>query len=102
MLRKTRYLFCLTILLWPTAAGAQPLFRFEHNWTVTVGDHLYGLRQIVKTPGEIRFTQIWIGRCTFDTRLRAAEAVAVLLLSPADPTLAFLRGVDWSSFRRLR
>jgi len=82
-------------MLWPLPASAQPLFRYEHNWTVTIGDHLYGLRQIVKTPGEVRFTQVWLGRYTFDTRFRAAAAVALMLLSPIDPTFGFWHGVDW-------
>src|SRR5438128_7507747 len=101
MMRRTRYLLCTTILFWPLPASAQPLFRAEHNWTVTIGDHLYGLRQLVKTPGEVRWTQIWIGRCTFDTRLRAAEVGALVLRSPADAMLGFGHSVDWSSRRRV-
>ena len=101
MMLRTRCLVCTTILFWPLPASAQPLFRVEHNGTVTIGDRLYGLRQIVKTPGEVRWTQIWIGCCTFDTILRAAEVVSLILRSPADAMLGYWHGVDWSSFRRV-
>jgi hypothetical protein len=77
------------------------LVRYERNWTVTMGEHLYGLREVVQIPGERRWTQVWIGRCAFDVRCRADELIAVLLLPPAYsvPQVGFL--VDWKSFRRL-
>jgi hypothetical protein len=45
------YLSCLALAFWPLGASAQPLFHYEANWTITVGEHLYGLRQVVQTPG---------------------------------------------------
>jgi hypothetical protein len=66
-----------------------------------MGEHLYGLRQVVQTPGERRWTQVWLGRFTFDMRCRADEVVALVLLPQAYfvPRVWYL--VDWNSFRRL-
>ena len=101
MIPRWGYLLCMALAFWPVRASAQPLFRYERNWTVTVGEHLYGLRQVVQTPGERRWTQVWIGRCAFDMRCRADEVMALLLLPPAYsvPQVGLL--VDWRSFRCL-
>jgi hypothetical protein len=95
------YLSCLAIALWPLSASAQPLFRVEHNWTFTAGEDLYGLRQLLQMPGDIRHTQVWMGRYTFDMRCRAEEVIALLLLPRADLMPRFGCLVNWRSFRRL-
>ena len=95
-----RYVLCLTFLFWPLPARAQPLFRGEHNWTFDIGDHHYGLEQVVKIPGDLRYTTIWLGRCCLDTRFREAEVIALLFYPPANRLAEILRGVDWRSFRR--
>jgi hypothetical protein len=95
------YLIFLTPLLWPPPAHAQPLFRSEHNWTVAVGEHLSGLRQVAQAPGDLRHTQVWVGRCSFDIRCRAWAVVALAALPPPDPVPRFWRLIDWGSFRRL-
>ena len=58
MMSRWGYLLCMALAFWPLRASAQPLFRYERNWTVTMGEHLYGLRQVVQIPGERRFTQV--------------------------------------------
>jgi hypothetical protein len=95
------HLFLLALMLWPGRAHAQPLFRCEHNWTVTAGEHVYGLRQVAQAPGDLRWAQVWVGRCTFDIRCPAAQVVALAALPPADPIPRFWRLMDWGSFRRL-
>jgi hypothetical protein len=95
------YLFSLTLALGPARAHAQPLFRYEHNWTVTVGEHTYGLRQVAQAPGDSRHTQVWVGRYSFDIRCRAWAVVALAALPPAGPVARFWRLIDWGSFRRL-
>jgi hypothetical protein len=96
---KKCYLLCIAIGLWPISASAQPLFRYENNWIATIGEHSYGLRGVVQTPGDFRWTQIWFGRYTFDIRCRATRVIALLLLPPADCVPRFLYLVNWSSFR---
>jgi hypothetical protein len=101
MMPRWGYLLCLAVAFWPLPARAQPLFHTERNWTVTVGEHLYGLRQVAETPGERRWTQVWVGRSAFDMRCRAEEVIPLIRLPPAYflPTVWYL--VDWKSFRRL-
>jgi hypothetical protein len=101
MMHRWGYLLCLALALWPLRASAQPLSHCERNWTITTGEHLYGLRQEVLTPGERRLTQVWLGRSVFDMRCRADEVI-ILLVLPAEcslPRVGYL--VDWRSFRRL-
>ena len=101
MVPRAGYLLCLTMAFWPLPASAQPLFRCERNWTVTVDDQLYGLRQELKIPGDIRFTQVWIGHYTFTMNCRAMEVIALPLLPAADLIPRCCCQVDWRSFRRL-
>jgi hypothetical protein len=102
MMPRCGFLLSLAIAIWPLPANAQPLFHYERNWTITTGEHLYGLRQVAETPGDRRFTQVWLGRCTFDMRCRAEEVVVHVLLLPRayfDPRVWVV--VDWNSFRRV-
>jgi hypothetical protein len=101
MIPGLHYLSCLVFAFWPVSASAQPLFRCENNWTVTVGDQLYGLREVVMMPGEKRWTQVWIGPYTIDMNCRAAEAIALVVLAPTDRLEKLWFLVNWSSLRRL-
>jgi hypothetical protein len=94
-----RFLVSVAVVLatGPLASAAQPLFRFDHDWTVTIGGRLYGLREVVQTPGDFRWTQVWVGRSSFDVRLRAAEVLAFTLFRPAAPL-----AVDRTLVGRLR
>jgi hypothetical protein len=76
-------LLWLAIAVWPVPVSAQPLFRYEHDWTITVGDHMYGLREVVQMPGGWRWTQVWVGQHSFNTRFRAGEVVTLALRAPA-------------------
>lgn len=100
MIPRCRYLLCFTFLLGPLPVSAQPLFRSEHNWTFRIGERVYGMRQVVKIPGELRYTTIWLGRCCLDTRFREAEVIALVFYPPANRLAEVLRGVGWRSFRR--
>jgi hypothetical protein len=68
---------------------------------VETAGHSFGLRQVVQTPGEFRWTQVWMGRYSFNMRCRAGEVIALVLLRPLDiiPTLWYR--VEWTSFGRL-
>ena len=91
-------LLALALLLWPTPARAQPMIRVEHNWAVALDGRTYGLVQVRQTPGApFRRTEVWLGRFSFSIKGRAVEAIARLLLAPAD----LLPRIDWSSFRRI-
>ena len=79
---------CLTILFWPRPASAQPLVHVEHDWTFTIGEQLYGLREVVQTPGEFRSTQVWVGGRSYHTRLRAIAVVAIVIATSAGGIVA--------------
>jgi len=90
------YLLPLTLMIWSSSAHAQPLFNYEHDWTVKLGGRSYGLRQVAQIPGDLRRTQVWLGRYSFDISGRAGEAIALAVLSPI--TLA--RRIEWGTFTR--
>ena len=98
---RWRYLSCMALAFCPLGASAQPLFRYEGNWTITVSEHLFGLRQVVQMPGERRWTQVWVGRSKFDMRCRAHEVIALILHPQAYSVPRVCCLVDWKSFRRL-
>ena len=75
---RLRFLLLLTLALWPFAATAQPLFRYEHDWTVIIAGRTYGIREVGQTPGEFRRTQVWFVQCSRDVSLRAS-AILVLI-----------------------
>jgi hypothetical protein len=92
------YLLALVLLLWPCPARAQPMIRVEHDWAVTLDGRRYGLVQVRQTPGDpFRRTEVWLGRLSFDVKGRAVEAIALILLSPAD----LMQRIDRRSFRRV-
>jgi hypothetical protein len=101
MIPRWSYLLCLATALEPSPASAQPLFHAERNWTITIGERLYGLRQVVQTPGERRWTQVWMGRSVFDVRCRAEEILALPLLPPVHSIAKIGYWVEWRSFRTL-
>ncbi|MEX0937674.1 MAG: hypothetical protein WDZ59_07415 [Pirellulales bacterium] len=65
----------LSFAAFPLPARAQPLFHFEHDWTVAVGDQLYGLREVVQTPGGFRHTLVWVGPRAIYLPCRAVDVV---------------------------
>jgi hypothetical protein len=101
MMPRAFYLASMAFAFWPLPASAQPLFRQEHNWTISVNEHPYGLRQVWKMPGDTRLTQVWLGRYMFNMKGRAEEVVALVLLAPADPIPKFWCLVEWGSLRCL-
>ena len=94
MIARLRILVCLSIALWTTTAAAQPLFRTEHDWTITIADEPYGLKQVVQTPGDFRTTTIHVGGHTFQTRWRAAALAAVIVATPL-AALLFALSCQW-------
>ena len=97
---KSWLLVLLAFLLCPQAAHAQPLFRIDQSWTVSIGDNQFGLREVIMTPGELRWTQVWLGCCSFDIHCRAAEFIPLVLCAPTDRALRFWCMIDWRSFQR--
>ena len=88
---RTRYLLGLALLLWPAPAMAQPLFHVEHNWTSTIEGHRYGLWEVVQTPGDFRWTEIWVADCPIRTRHRVAAMVTVIIEPIVRPLANWLR-----------
>src|ERR1700751_2829285 len=97
-MKRWPYLLAV-FFLWPSCAGAQPLFRGEHNWTFDIGAGHYGLAQGGRTPGEGRYTTIWFGRCCVDTRFREIVVIAFFFYPPANALAEILCGVKWRSWR---
>jgi|GEM_PF-4239385 len=83
-----RIVFLLTLMVWPVAVSAQPLFHHEHDWTVSIAGQTYGLREVVQTPGEFRRTQIWVCGRSRELKLRAVE-VLVIVLAPLAAVVGF-------------
>jgi hypothetical protein len=91
----------LLLVLFSRPAQAQPLFRSDRNWTFSAGEYVFGLREVIMTPGEKRWTQVWLGRCSFDIRCRAAEFIPLALSSLTKFTPRFWSLIEWRSFRCL-
>lgn len=89
------FLLWLALVFCPLAAMAQPLSHYEHDWTFTIGGQMYGLREVVQTPGEFRRTQLWVGGYSREVRLRPVEVVALALV----PLAAAVFGL-WHVSRR--
>jgi hypothetical protein len=98
---KRWLLVCMASVLLAQPASAQPLFRFDQNWTIGAGDNLFGLREVIMVPGNARWTQVWLGRCSFDIRCRAAEVIPLVLFAAIDRTTSFWCLIEWGSFHRL-
>jgi hypothetical protein len=79
-MRRVIIIIVFGFALWPRAASAQPLFKTEHDWTMTVGDATFGLRQSVQTPGEFRNTHVYLGWYDFRTRFLASHIVVAMTL----------------------
>lgn len=60
MKSKFQVLWFFAFALWPLTAGAQPLFHWEHDWTIDVNGRTYGIREVVQTPGGFRRTQLFV------------------------------------------
>ena len=97
---RTRYLLGLALLLGPAPAMAQPLFRFEHNWTIMIDGHRYGLLEVVQIPGDSRWTEIWIGDHSFKTEYRLAAMVTVVVQPSVKLILGYWRLPDGPRGRR--
>jgi hypothetical protein len=91
---RIRYLLGLALLLWPCPAMAQPLFRFEHNWTVMIDGHRYGLLEVVQIPGDSRWTEVWIGPYRFKTEYRLAAMVTEVVQPSVKLILGYWRLPD--------
>src|SRR5215471_2489100 len=65
----------------PPRAMAQPLFHVEHNWTVIIDGHRYGLWRVVQTPGDRRWTKIWVADYSFRTDYQTAKFVTRLAIA---------------------
>ncbi|MFO0917048.1 MAG: hypothetical protein U0872_01890 [Planctomycetaceae bacterium] len=75
-MRNAIFVTGLAIALCPRFAAAQPLFETEHDWTITVGEATFGLRQHLETTGGLRSTQVFLGRLEFHTQWLAPQIVA--------------------------
>jgi hypothetical protein len=84
------------LLLWPRPASAQPLFEYEHDWTVAVDGRLYGLQQVAQFPGGFRTTHVWLGWYSCDIKGPVAQTLPRAVLSPVH----LMPRIDGKSFRR--
>src|SRR5262245_26814090 len=78
-MRTAAMLACMTrmafiaLLLSASAAEAQPLFRRERNWIVEIGGQTYGWCDVVQTPGDFWWPEVWIAGRPFDPTHRPAD-----------------------------
>lgn len=80
-LRNLFWLVALAALAPPTSVCAQWAdTRCEHDWTLTVGEQTFGLRQQVHLPGERRTTTICLGSKLVESELRAFPLAAIIIL----------------------
>jgi hypothetical protein len=73
MFTRVALIACTALPLWAAPADAQPLFRRERNWTVEVGGRTYGLCDVVQTPGDFRWPEVWIAGRPFNPTHRPAD-----------------------------
>jgi hypothetical protein len=78
---------CAALMLWASPADAQPLFRRERVWTVDIGGRTYGLCDVVQTPGDFWWTEVWIAGRSFVPAHRPADRW-VLALPPVAAVVA--------------
>jgi hypothetical protein len=64
-----RAVFAALVLL----ALVQPLFRTERNWSVVVAGKRYGVNDVVETPADRRWTQIWFADHLFQPSFHPEE-----------------------------
>ena len=65
----------------PASAKAQwATTAIEHDWTVEVGEHRFGLEQSITLPGSYRKTTIYLGRISVQSNLRAGAIVALVVV----------------------
>ena len=88
----TRYLLALAIVLATLFVAAQPLFKSENNWTITVGGWKFGLQGVKEIPGDFYHTQIWFGPRHIDLHHWRPFEVLIFVLGP--PAAAILRYRD--------
>jgi len=67
------WLACTVLALCASPVGAQPLFHCEHDWTIEIGGGRYGFRDVVQTPGEFRWTQVWVAGRPFEPLHQPAD-----------------------------
>lgn len=79
-LRTIGILIVLGFALWPQVASAQPMFTTEHDWTITIGEKTFGLRQHLETTGGLRSTEIFLGWYDFHTQWPAPQIVTAAML----------------------
>jgi hypothetical protein len=94
------FLACATLAIWTTPVDAQPLFRSERNWTIEIDGLRYGFRDVVQTPGEIRWTQLWIADHPFEPGHRPADVWLLAVPSVAAVLTVRHLTVDWEKDRR--
>ena len=83
-------IFCLAsiaLALSASPANAQPLFHYERDWTIEVEGRLYGFRDVVQTPGDFYWTQVWFQGHQF-TPAHYREHRWVLIFPPVAAILA--------------
>jgi hypothetical protein len=80
-LRELFGLVLVAALVLPNSLSAQYAdTRCEHDWTLTIGDRTFGLRQYVHVPGERRTTTVFLSETMVESQLRAAPLAAMIII----------------------
>ncbi len=83
------------LLLTTRQAEAQPLFRFEHDWTVDIGEGTYGIREVIMEPDSFQYTQFFYGPGSANVRFRVRTILGIACLT----VVACMTG-GWALFRQ--
>jgi len=90
----SRCLFALAMVVAAHFAAAQPLFKREPDWTITVCGWQFGLQGIIQIPGDFHRTRIWLGPRYFEMHLRANVVMLLVLGPPAAAMFRFRAVLD--------
>jgi hypothetical protein len=101
-MKKWIQILCIGVALWPQDVAAQPLFRYEHDFSFTLADRRFGVREAVQSPGEWRTTQVWVGGRCITTRLPWYLVVAAFLGASAAWIAALIYAVQQAVARGAR
>ena len=75
------WLVPIAALVMPNSVSAQWAdSRCEHDWTLTVGQRTFGLRQHLHLPGDRRTTTVCLGNTMVESELRAAPWAAMIII----------------------
>jgi hypothetical protein len=73
--------FLPPVLVLPASVHAQwATTRVEHDWTLAIGEHRFGLEQTMTLPGSYRTTTVHLGPVSVRSKLHTGSIVALVVI----------------------